>query len=85
MIPDAISNPGAFVLCFPDAFEPCVFPGVCSVLAAVVAALPVFVLFWVTFTAGFVLSAEGCIFSSAVVLPVIANGENPGVCAVKYR
>jgi len=65
------------VLSFPEVFGLCFCSGVCSTFAAVFTALGlVCVLFPVA----------GCIpFPLAVVLPVIAKGENPGVCAVKYR
>ena len=69
-------------LCFWDGLGLSFFSGVFSVLAAI---LPVFVLFWVSFTDGCVFSDEGCIVSDAAIFPVIAKGENPGVCAVKYR
>jgi hypothetical protein len=82
MTPEAISKLGALVHPFPDMFELCVCSGVCSVLATV---LPVLVVFWVSFTVSCVLSAEGCIVPVTVVFPVIAKGENPRVCAVKYR
>lgn len=69
---------------FADVFELCVFPGVCSAFAV---AFPVLSLVCVSFTDGCVLfPLAGCIpVVFAVVFPVIAKEENPGVCAAKYR
>lgn len=71
MIPESISKPGIFVLSFPEEFELCVCSGICSRFAV---AFPIMGLVCVSFTTSF-----------AVGFPVIAKGENPEVCAVKYR
>ena len=47
MIPEAISNPGVFVLPFPEVFELCFWLGACSMSAVV---FPLLDLFCVSFT-----------------------------------
>ncbi len=80
-IPKNDSKPGVFVFSFPEFFELCV----CSVVWSVFDVVHLVVeLFLISFTIGCVLSTESCTVPVVVVFPVIAKGENPGVCAVKY-
>ena len=81
-------------LCFPspEVFGLCCFSGAGSTFAAV---LPFFFSILSVFDSDRIVVSvseyildpfAGCIsVPVAVVLPVIAKGENPGVCAMKYR
>jgi len=90
--PKTVAKPGIFALSFPEVFALCCFSGAGSMFAAVLPSF--FSTISVLGSGRIVVSVSefalnpfaGCIsVPVAVVLPVIAKGENPGVCAVKYR